>query len=476
MIKRILLSVIVVFSFYACREGEHNYIRISQENPSYLEYSDGTPYIPIGPNICWERFERDETKVLDIYEQRFKKLSENGGNYTRIWLSAPFFEVEHSQAAVYDEVVAARIDKLLDRASKYGIKIKFCLENFRKLTGSPAPFSTSVPFDKPIYAVDKGGVLTTMDDFFESFEGKDLYIGRIAFLSSRFAKHPAILGWELWNEINSVSYSKGIDGELHWTEEMLPIVKSYFPNHLVMQSLGSFDKETYINMYERFSLLKENEIAQVHRYLDPGASWDICLAPMDSLASNAVSQLLATVKGKPVILSEVGAVEAHHAGPSKLYEADSLGILLHDLLFAPFFSGAAAPGQSWHWSYYIEKNDLWWHFGRFNKAIANINPITEHYKPVFYYYDNIRVYGLIGRTNTLIWCRDGLSDWKSELMESVKPETRHIKMPVEMLHNNLSDIRMYNPWTDEWTNTDITNDSICLNFKRSVVIRSEKMK
>lgn len=58
---------------------------------------------------------------------------------------------------------------------------------------------------------------------------------------------------------------------------------------------------------------------------------------MDSLASQAVVLLRNMVVDKPVILSEVGAVEAHHSGPSKLYESDTLGVLLHDLIFAPFF-------------------------------------------------------------------------------------------------------------------------------------------
>ena len=90
------------------------------------------PFIPVGPNICWERFETDETKVLQLYEQRFRNLSENGGNYTRIWLSAPFFEIEHKKAGEFDENRVNRIDKLLELATKYGIKIKFCLENFMK--------------------------------------------------------------------------------------------------------------------------------------------------------------------------------------------------------------------------------------------------------------------------------------------------------------------------------------------------------
>lgn len=471
--KRIFVYVLVLLSFCSCHKKKQDFICISQENPSYLEYADGSPYIPVGPNICWERFETEETKILDLYELRFKKLAENGGNYTRIWLSAPFFEIEHSKAGEYDDTIVERIDKLLDLALKYGIKIKFCLENFRKIAGSPAPFSTSVPFDKPIYGVEMGGSIENMDDYFDTSAGKSLYLGRIAYLSSKYAKHPAILGWELWNEVNSVSYSGGNEKLLEWTDSMLPEVKSYFPNHLVMQSLGSFDRESFIEMYEHFSLLKENDIAQVHRYLDPGATWDICQAPMDSLAANAVSLIRRVVKDKPVILSEVGAVEAHHSGPSKLYEKDSLGILLHDLLFAPFFSGAAAPGQSWHWSYYIEKNDLWWHFRRFSTAIKGINPIKEHFEPEFFYYDRVRIYCLKGKSSTLIWCRDALNDWKSELIDNIKPEYRIIKLPVTFLQGKLSKIRLFDPWSDKWMDGVLKNDSISLKFCRSIIIRSE---
>lgn len=65
----------VLYSFFSCgKERDQNFIRVSKVNPCYLEYSDGTPFIPVGPNICWERFETDETKVLQLYEQRFCNL------------------------------------------------------------------------------------------------------------------------------------------------------------------------------------------------------------------------------------------------------------------------------------------------------------------------------------------------------------------------------------------------------------------
>lgn len=93
MWQKILYTLIIGSVFLSCKENvkKNDFIRVSRENSHYLEKADGTPFIPIGPNICWERFETEEAKILQLYEERFRKLSENGGNYTRIWLSAPFF-------------------------------------------------------------------------------------------------------------------------------------------------------------------------------------------------------------------------------------------------------------------------------------------------------------------------------------------------------------------------------------------------
>ncbi len=63
-------------------------------------------------------------------------------------------------------------------------------------------------------------------------------------------------------------------------------------------------------------------------------------------------------------------VEHERSGPFKLYARDTHGMLLHDVLFAPFFAGAAGPGQIWHWNVYVDANRLWHHFGRFAAAIG----------------------------------------------------------------------------------------------------------
>ena len=451
------------------------YVQVSSKNHKYLQLSDGTPYIPVGLNICWPRFETDEEKVMVWMENDFRKLAENGGNYIRIWLSAPFYELEYKNAYEYDFTKARRIDRILEHASKYGIKVKFCFENFRELTNSPAPFPGSVPFDKPIYHVSNGGPLNTMDEYFGSDKGKNLFLKKLEFFSNRYAHNPNVYAWELWNEINAANTSDSLISS--WTREMLIKGHEYFPNHLVIQSLGGFENERDIKVYKEYSLFKNNDIAQVHRYLNPGAGLEVCKGPMDILAADAVRQIISYNTEKPVILAEVGAVEAHHAGPSKLYDVDKQGVLLHDLLFAPFFSGAAAPGHSWHWDFYIEKNNLWWHFGRFNEAIKGINPITEDFQPLFTEDSNLRNYILKGKNTVLIWCRDKVSDWQSELVEGKKAE-KLSNLTIDVSKMDIAAnaaVEFYLPWENKWQKGKLEEKKVSLpEFTRSLVIRITK--
>ena len=34
----------------------NQFVRISRKNSRYFEYEDGTPFVPVGMNLCFERF------------------------------------------------------------------------------------------------------------------------------------------------------------------------------------------------------------------------------------------------------------------------------------------------------------------------------------------------------------------------------------------------------------------------------------
>jgi len=222
--------------------------------------------------------------------------------------------------------------------------------------------------------------------------------------------------------------------------------------------------------------LPGNQVAQVHRYLDLGAQWDICHAPMDVLASDAVNEMRSFNLDKPILLAETGGVEPSHSGPLKLYKEDVDGMLLHDILFAPFFSGAAGPGHTWHWSHYVVENNLWHHFNRFAQVVEGIDPVSENFKPRVSEDDNFRSYVLNGDKTILIWIRDKNNTWESELKNKIQPETfpefefdlNHLGIDTEK-----KKIAIYDPWKNEWETSRVKNDKILLPaFSRSLVLKT----
>jgi Cellulase (glycosyl hydrolase family 5) len=443
-----------------------SFVRVSTRDPRYLELSDGSPFIPIGLNlIAPPERAADGTPGLRVYEDWLEKLCANGGNYVRAWLSNSFWDIEHARSGEYDEAKAQRIDALLAMARRRGVRVKLTIEHFRSIGGGTQAWA-----EKPLHHVSNGGTAESIADFFDGERSRAKFRKKIEWFAVRFGDRPEILGWELWNEVNAVRGGN----YLAWTELMLAELHRRFRRNLCMQSLGSFDTAAVRETYRRHSRLPGNDLAQVHRYLDLGASLEICKGPVDVLAADAVREIAAFEPGKPVILAESGAVEPRHAGPFQLYAKDRAGTLLHDVLFAPFFAGAAGPGQIWHWDAYVAKNDLWWHFGRFAEAVKGIDPAAERFTPSMIPHQRLRIYCLNGGRHTLLWCRDARNDWQSELDRDEPPE-QLIGLTVEVPDISARPrIAAYDPWSGKSREIASRVGRIELPpFRRSVVLRIE---
>jgi hypothetical protein len=454
------------------------YVRVSPRDTRYLELSDGKPYIPVGLNMIAPPG-RDEGKALMQMEDWMRRLSANGGNYIRLWLSNPFFDVEHARSGVYDEEKAQRIDAVLALARQYNIRVKMTLEHFRHLGDGRQTWA-----GKRIYHVSQGGPAKDIADFFANPASREQFKRKLDWYAKRYGDDPLIFAWELWNEFDAVQDmwqpEKWREGglALDWTRVMLDALHQRFPRNLCVQSLGSFDSAGKTQTYRTFTLIPENDLAQVHRYLDLGARLEVCHGPMDVLAADAVQTLLSFNAGKPVLLAESGAVEPSHSGPFKLYDKDKEGILLHDVLFAPFFTGAAGAGQCWHWDYYVAKNDLWFQFGRFAQAVKDLDPPAEGFRPVRVEHPRLRVYALVGQHTLLAWCRDAQNTWKTELAEGQAPEVlkdQFVTLPQDVAPKPSPTVRIYDPWTNTWSPGKIEAGKLSLPpFTRSIVFRMER--
>jgi hypothetical protein len=437
-----------------------NFVRVSPRDPQYFELSDGRSCIPIGLNMIAP----PGNEGLPGLEAWMEQLQANGGNYICVWLSNPFFDVEQVRCGEYDEAKAKRIEAMLAIAARHGIRVKMCLEHFRHLGDGRQAWAA-----KPLYLVANGGTATNISDFFNGTASREQFKKKLAWLAQRFGDNPTVFGWELWNEINAV---QGGD-YLGWIEIMLPELHRLFPRNLAMQSLGSYDGEYARGPYRRLATMPGNDVAQVHRYLDLGAKFEICHGPMDLLAADAVRDLLSQHPGRPVLLAESGAVEPSHSGPFKLYNQDTNGVLLHDVLFAPFFAGAAGPGHIWHWDYYVARQNLWWHFGRFAEVVKDLDPPAEHFQPDLLPHSRLRVYVLKGQHTVLLWCRDAQNTWRSELAEGKAPDSvDEAFLDLGPLKLGKASARLYDPWENRWTRAGLEGDRLRLPvFKRSLVVR-----
>jgi hypothetical protein len=340
------------------------------------------------------------------------------------------------------------------------------IEHFRHFFGQRQQWAA-----KPIHHTSKGGPAKDIDDFFQGRKSREQFRKKLDWYANRYGDDPIIFAWELWNEMDTVRGK----GYMEWTEQMLLELKRRFPKNLVTQSLGSFDHDSKRPRYRRVCLMPDNDFANVHRYLDLGASLDVCKGPVDILAADSVHELRAFKPGKPILLAEGGAVEPRHTGPFKLYKEDKAGIILHDVIFAPFFAGAAGTGQIWHWDHYVAANNLWFQFGRFAHAVKDIDPPAENFEPKELPHPLLRIYALRGKHTLLAWCRDKQNTWRSELAEGKKPTIiRNVFIQLQSL-NKQSDnavVHFYDPWLDSWSEGKLEEDKVHLpQFIRSLIVK-----
>lgn len=443
-------------------------VRISSKSNAYFETADGKTWIPVMINYIVP-FAQEESKALATIESYFRIFSQNGGNAMRIWISSPFLEIEDEKAGQYSEAKFNRIDKVLQFAKLYNVRIKFTLQHIRTISSGQVRQSWA---NSAVLHTDNGGPFKNITEYINTEEGKKYYMNRVKALAKRYSNNEQIFGWELWNEMDAVDDE---DWE-PFSSEILDSVQALFPRHLVTQTLGSLHSEDAAKRYERFFSLPNNPYVSLHRYIDPGKDWqqyDNVTLPVDSLVYDAVQFARIKVNDRPVVVNEIGAVEANHAGPSKLYAVDTAGILIHDMVFGPFFCGAAGTGGMWHWDSYIQRQNLWYHYKRFQNAINGIDPAKEQFTPFTFKKENVTGYALRGKNHTMIWLRNADNNWKTELQSKITP-TPKIGFAIAVNETgrvNVTTARVYDPWKDVWTTVAANNGSIVLPpFSRSLVV------
>ena len=446
----------------------NDFISVHPENPQYFADSSGKTWIPIGLNMIRPTAEGG----LNDYRNWLERLAANGGNYIRLWLSWPFFDVESEKEGVYSEEHRQRIDEVLAIAAKYNIRVKMTIEHIRGIAEEDdAPFWAH----KPVFHKDHGGTAASIEDYLVSETSRASFVRKLDYFAEHYRNNDTVFAWELWNEVGCFKAPDAVWQK--WSEDMLGELRKRFPNHLVCSNLCSFDCLERHNSYDWLCKRSNSDFVQIHRYLDLGAELDACRGPLDVLCADAMRILLEKCDTLPAVLAETGAAEWRHAGPSHLYKLDKKGMLLHDLIFAPFFAGAAGCGQVWHWDCYVDRNDLWHCFAPFAAFVKKLDPAAEQFRPFTREGNHLRIYALSGKSRTVLWGRDKQNTWDSEL-ERENPPLLRSGMPLKLLtitDRPITKVEYFLPWASDGAATgELVPDEASVvtlpDFERSIIL------
>jgi hypothetical protein len=327
----------------------HGFIRIDKQNPRYMAFDDGTFFFPIGLNLGWSN--QPNLGGLKEYQRWLDRLSQNGGNVGRVWMSAWAFGIEWNDTGLGDYSGRMKQAWLLDQvfklAEQRGVYLMLTLLNH-------GAFSTSVNpewNDNP-YNAANGGPLKEPRLFVRNKQARELFKRRVRYIAARWGYSPNLFAWEWWNE---VSWTPIDDLSLKpWVAEMTEYIRQYDPNqHLASLSYAGAGGATALWQMPELSFV------QLHDYSgnDP-----VKLLPLQSRA------MATKYPDKPFLLAEYGYSAD---GASALPSRDA--IQFHNGLWAAPFSGMSSTAMYWWWDTLVDPHNMWGEYKGISTFLKNEN-------------------------------------------------------------------------------------------------------
>lgn len=251
------------------------FVRRDPAQPTRLVDDRGGVYFPVGMNMAWP----DGGTDLAYYRDGFARMQAAGLNWSRVWMShwgelnldwLPEGGRPSPRPGTLDPAVAARWDEVIALAEKHGIYLQVVLQHHGQ-------YSTRVNSnwaEHPWNAANPGGFLRTPQAFFTSEEARRHTRAKYRTIAARWGASPAVLAWELFNEVHYTDAMETPAGEAQvaaWHQEMAGVLRGADGyRHLVTTSLQDLSSPVYAVMdYTQPHLYAPNMLASIR--LLPGA-------------------------------------------------------------------------------------------------------------------------------------------------------------------------------------------------------------
>jgi hypothetical protein len=285
-------------------------------------------------------------------------MSAVGENWTRIWMThfyeGQILEWSTRKGSYFHGVgrlsleMGWKLDRIIELAEQKGIAIQLVLQHHGQFSTTTDSNWRDNPYNIANASYD-GGFLQHAEDFFTDREAIRLTRNKYRYIVARWGYSPAILAWELWNEVQYTDgWQKNRPSVVAWHEEMADYLGALDPfDHLVTTSSDSTG-------FDALWSLDGIDVVQVHHYGAETAGF------IDSMTERLAGY------GKPVLLGEFGVgktlnvdvPEQNFQALPEPYKSQMLEALdLHNGIWSAFHRKSGA--HLWWWDSYIEALDLY---------------------------------------------------------------------------------------------------------------------
>jgi len=366
--------------------ADHGSLRISKNHPFYFEYTDGTFFYPIGHNVCWNSPAQ--------YHDQFKKMGENGENWSRIWIAPWNTEIEwtpkdgfYNGLGKYELARAEKLDQIIEEAEKNGLYLQLVLHEHCRLSTTVNSEWANNP-----YNAKRGGMCAVPKDFLTMEKAKRLAENRIRYLIARYGYSSHVMAWELFNEADFVD-AFNLELDAQWHREMAEYIHKTDPHHhMVTTSYISNPNPLTYN-------LSEIDYTQSHIYAPDVISFFSYIYPFF------------TEFKKPHFIGEFG-----RNSKDGVDAEDKTGKVLHSAIWAQFMNPDGGNAMSWWWYDLIDPNNLYDHFKALSQYAEGLDRRTATWSfQTGQFGSNAHVLSLVSENIIHFWMYDtNVLPWSAE--------------------------------------------------------------
>jgi hypothetical protein len=313
-----------------------------------FRYDDGRIYWPIGNSLGWQ------DKSCPPMEEQLSRMGEAGMNWARIWAcnfdgKNPWWPTDGTRLNGHElwQPAFAKWDSLVDAAERAGIHFQWVLFHHGEFSTTTDPEWRYNPWNKA-----NGGFLDNPVDFFTDPEARARTKDYLRYVVARYAHSPAILSWELFNEVENTDAAHQGRWDLigAWHKEMSDYLRSIDPYHHPITSSSELRPEVtpYLDYY------------QPHGY-----------------PSNVGAMLLGAkvLSDKPFFYGEVGL----GANPPSVMDQRAC---VRDAIWCGLLAGHSGAAEYWYWDW-VAKDNFFPEYAKFREILHSIGfAAPENVRPV----------------------------------------------------------------------------------------------